>query len=206
MKYFILIIALFLIPVERMKATEELTQTIRGTVIDAISGYPIIGAYVILMNSEPKVGAVTDINGMFELKKVPIGRQSLQVNYIGYESKTYNNLLLVSGKELILEVKLEEKINNIGEVVVKASAKKAEAQNELAMVSTRTFSVEETERFAGSLGDPARMVANYAGVMTQNDSRNDIIIRGNSPSGVLWRLEGIEIPNPNHFGAQQVGR
>ena len=99
-------------------------------------------------------------------------------------------------------MKLEEKINNIGEVVVKASAKKAEAQNELAMVSARTFSVEETERFAGSLGDPARMVANYAGVMTQNDSRNDIIIRGNSPSGVLWRMEGIEIPNPNHFGAQ----
>ena len=114
---------------------------------------------------------ITDINGMFELKKVPVGRQSLQINFIGYETITYSNLLVVSGKELVLEVKLEEKINSIGEVVIKAPPKKATAQNELAMVSTRTFSVEETERFAGSLGDPARMVANYAGVMTQNDSQ-----------------------------------
>lgn len=186
----------------RLNATEDLTQTIRGTVVDAVSGYPIIGAYVIVLNSEPKVGTTTDINGLFELKKIPVGRQAIQINYIGYETKNYSNLLLTSGKELVLEVRLEEKINAIGEVVIKADSKKAEAQNELAMVSARTFSVEETERFAGSLGDPARLVANYAGVMTQNDSRNDIIIRGNSPSGVLWRLEGIEIPNPNHFGAQ----
>ncbi len=87
------------------------------------------------------------------------------------------------------------------EVVIKAGRRKDQAINDMATVSARTFSVEETERFAGSLGDPARMVANYAGVMTQNDSRNDIIIRGNSPIGVLWRMEGVEIPNPNHFGA-----
>jgi hypothetical protein len=182
-------------------ANEPLTQTLRGTVMDAVTGYPLIGAYVIMLNTEPKIGATTDINGQFELKLVPVGRQSIQVSYIGYQEKTYNNLLLTSGKELILEVLLEEKVVSMQEVVVKAGQKKEEALNEMAMVSARTFSVEETERFAGSLGDPARMVANYAGVMTQNDSRNDIIIRGNSPSGVLWRMEGIEIPNPNHFGA-----
>ena len=185
-----------------LSATEDLTQTIRGKVVDAVSGYHLIGAYVILMNSQPRTGTTTDINGMFELKNVPLGRQSLEINYLGYLPKTIDNLLVVSGKELVIEIRLEEKINSIGEVLIKPPAKKAEAQNELAIVSSRTFSVEETERFAGSLGDPARMVANYAGVMTQNDSRNDIIIRGNSPSGVLWRLEGIEIPNPNHFGAQ----
>jgi hypothetical protein len=202
MKNLILFLLILVIPLKKTFASKELAQTIRGTVVDAVSGYPIVGAYVILMNSDPKVGTVTDINGAFELKSIPVGRQSLQINFMGYETKLYNNLLIVSGKEMVLEVKLEEKINGIGEVVVKASAKKSEAQNELAIVSARTFSVEETERYAGSLGDPARMVANFAGVMTQNDSRNDIIIRGNSPSGVLWRLEGIEIPNPNHFGAQ----
>ncbi|MBK7711440.1 MAG: TonB-dependent receptor [Bacteroidales bacterium] len=202
MKTYLLILSALILNISIAKSAGELTQTIRGTVVDAISGYPIIGAYVILLNSEPKVGVTTDVNGIFELRKVPLGRQSLQINCIGYEPEIYNNLMLVSGKEVILEVKLSEKVNNLGEVVIKASSKKAESQNELAIVSTRTFSVEETERFAGSLGDPARMVANYAGVMTQNDSRNDIIIRGNSPSGVLWRLEGIEIPNPNHFGAQ----
>lgn len=202
MKKIIWLISLLITGINGLYATEEMTQTIRGRVVDAVSAFPLIGAYVILINSEPLMGTVTDINGMFELKKVPLGRQSLKINYVGYETKTYYNLLLISGKEVVLEVKLEEKINSINEVVIKATTNKAEALNELAMVSARTFSVEETERFAGSLGDPARMVANYAGVMTQNDSRNDIIIRGNSPSGVLWRLEGIEIPNPNHFGAQ----
>ena len=202
MKKIVFILAILILGFRTAEAADNLTQTIRGTVSDAVSGYPVIGAYVILMNSEPRIGVATDINGLFELKKVPLGRQSLQINYVGYETKFYNNLLVVSGKELVLDIKLEEKINSIGEVVIKAPEKKADAQNELAMVSARTFSVEETERFAGSLGDPARMVANYAGVMTQNDSRNDIIIRGNSPSGLLWRLEGIEIPNPNHFGAQ----
>lgn len=183
-------------------ASDEMFQTIRGTVTDAVTGYPIPGATVIIPGTSPLLGTMTDANGKFELKKVPLGRQSVEISFLGYETKLIPGLLLISGKELSLEVKLEEKVTSIGEVVITADSKKAEARNELAMVSARTFSVEETERFAGSLGDPARLVANYAGVMTQNDSRNDIIIRGNSPSGVLWRLEGIEIPNPNHFGAQ----
>jgi hypothetical protein len=183
-------------------ANDGLTQTIRGTVTDAVMGTPLIGAFVIVVNSEPKIGTATDINGRFELKKVPVGRQSLEISYMGYESRTLYNLMVESGKELNLEISLDEKITGISEVVVKATQKKTQAQNEMALISSRTFSVEETERFAGSLGDPARMVANYAGVMTQNDSRNDIIIRGNSPTGVLWRMEGVEIQNPNHFGAQ----
>ena len=120
---------------------------------------------------------------------------------MGYHPRIIPNLYLSSGKETRLVISLEENTMEMDEVVVRYEKRKDKAQNEMALVSSRTFSVEETERFAGSLGDPARMVANYAGVMTHNDSRNDIIIRGNSPVGVLWRLEGIEIPNPNHFGA-----
>lgn len=192
----------FVILADNSFCNEALTQTIKGTVTDAVVGGPVTGATVVLLNSEPRIGVTTDINGRFELSKVPLGRQSVEISFVGYHTRVFSNLLVVSGKETYLDVRLEEKVNEIGEVVVNASAKKTGTQNELAMVSARTFSVEETERFAGSLGDPARMVANYAGVMTQNDSRNDIIIRGNSPSGVLWRLDGIEIPNPNHFGAQ----
>ncbi len=66
-------------------------------------------------------------------------------------------------------------------------------------VSGPYFSVEETKRYAGSFNDPARMAASYAGVTGTPDGNNDIIIRGNSPRGMLWRLEGIEVPNPNHF-------
>ncbi len=176
-------------------------QTIRGTVVDAVTGYALIGANVILIDSDPILGTSTDLNGRFTLKEVPLGRQGIEVRYVGYSTKLIPNLFLSSGKEIQVLVNLEENAMDMEEVVVRYTKRKDKAQNEMAMVSSRTFSVEETERFAGSLGDPARMVANYAGVMTHNDSRNDIIIRGNSPIGVLWRLEGVEIPNPNHFGA-----
>ncbi len=182
-------------------AVSDFKQTISGAVVDAVTGFPLIGANIILLESDPLVGTITDVNGNFILPDIPVGRQSLEVSYVGYHNKIIPNLLLVSGKQVMLQVSLEEKAIEMDEVVVKAGRRKDQAINEMASVSARTFSVEETERYAGSLGDPARMVANYAGVSTQNDSRNDIIIRGNSPIGVLWRLEGIEVPNPNHFGA-----
>jgi hypothetical protein len=184
-----------------IQANADLTQNIRGKVIDLESGYPLIGANVILLGSNPVLGTVTDLNGEFALEDIPVGRHNLEISYVGYNARRVSNLLLTSGKELVLEIELEENAFAMDEVVVKAFKNKSESLNEMASISARTFSVEETERFAGSLGDPARMVANYAGVNTQSDARNDIIIRGNSPIGVLWRLEGIEIPNPNHFGA-----
>ncbi len=176
-------------------------QNIRGTVVDAVTGFPLPGATVVVINTNPILGASTDENGNFLINDVALGRQTIQISYLGYKSQTINNLLVITGKEISVEVKLEEEVTQMDEVVVKAESSKDKALNEMAPVSARTFSIEETERFAGSLGDPARMVSNYAGVATNNDGRNDIIIRGNSPMGVLWRLEGVEIPNPNHFGA-----
>ncbi len=178
------------------------TQAIRGLVTDAVTGFPLPGAHIILLESEPLKATTTDLNGHFILEDVPLGRQSVEVRYVGYNSRVYSNLMLVSGKQTALVVMLEEAPYGLDEVAVVADIRKENALNDMAFVSARAFSVEETERYAGSLGDPARMVANFAGVMTQNDSRNDIIIRGNSPMGVQWRIEGIEVPNPNHFGAQ----
>ncbi len=195
------IIIIFMLIVSAKVSGQDLTQNIRGTVVDAVTGQPIVGANVILLNQEEPTGTITDYNGQFIFENLPLGRQGIEVRFLGFKPYISNNILLISGKETVLQIKLEEAYQQVGEIMVKSSQKK-KPQNDMAMISSRTFSVEETERFAGSLGDPARMVANYAGVMTQNDSRNDIIIRGNSPIGVLWRLEGIEIPNPNHFGAQ----
>jgi len=178
------------------------TQAIRGSVKDAVTGFPLPGAHVLLTGSEPLQATITDLNGNFLLENAPLGRQSIEVRFVGYHSRLYNNLIVSSGKQTALEVFLEEASFGLDEVAIVADIRKENALNDMAFVSARTFSVEETERYAGSLGDPARMVANFAGVMTQNDSRNDLIIRGNSPMGVQWRIEGIEIPNPNHFGAQ----
>ncbi len=180
---------------------QTLTQTIRGRVIDTDTRSPLVGATIIVMDTDPVIGTVTDPNGAFHLSDIPVRRQGIKVSYIGYEEKVFNNLMVVSGKELVLNVELEEKIQEVDEVVIKAWSRKDQPINDMASVSARSFTIEETERFAGSLGDPARLVANYAGVVYAGDSRNDIVIRGNSPMGLLWRLDGVEIPNPNHFAA-----
>jgi len=196
-----LILLIFTIGWGTTVAQQKYIQTIRGTVLDAKTEMPLPGATVILLNTEPVIGTSTDAEGRFRIENIPLGRQSIKVSYMGYAPAFVNNLMLASGKELVLEIKLEELVYQVAEVVIKANTEKDKPLNEMATVSTRSFSVEETERYAGSLGDPARMAANFAGVSSPSDQRNDIIIRGNSPMGLLWRMEGVEIPSPNHFGS-----
>ncbi len=180
-------------------------QNIRGTIIDADSKMPLIGANIAITNIDPVKGSSTDVDGYFKIENVDIGRIDIMVTYLGYETTASKNILLTSGKELVLNIELTESATLLEEVVVKASNQKAEVLNEMATVSARSFSVEETSRYASSLSDPARMAQNYAGVSIggggTDDLFNEIVVRGNSPRGVMWRLEGIEIPNPNHFGA-----
>lgn len=175
------------------------TQTIRGIVIDRQSEMPLIGAAIELVNGTEIKGAVTDPDGSFSLPGVPVGRQELRVSYLGYQPATLSNVLVTAGKEVIIEVKLEEALVSLNEVVVKGSVDKDRAVNDLATISARQFNTEEVMRYSGGRNDVGRLVANFAGVAASNDARNDIIIRGNSPTGVLWRMEGIPIPNPNHF-------
>ena len=186
-----------------LSAQSTITQTIRGTVIDKITLTPLPGANVILLNSDPLVGVSADVDGKFRLEKVPIGRVDLKVTYIGYKDIILSGLNLQAGKELVLDLKMDEMAVMSDEVVVTAKREKAKAINDMATVSARGFTVEETERYAGSRNDVARMASNFAGVRGTDDSRNDIIIRGNSPTGLLWRLEGVDIPNPNHYGATE---
>lgn len=182
-----------------LQVCAQITQTIRGQVIDAVSQRGLPGASVVLVDSLHFKGASTDENGNFTLESVKIGRVSLKVSFIGYEDQFLQNLVLNPSKQLVLNVQLQEKINAVEEVVVKGERAKGEPLNEMAVISARAFSVEETRRFAGSWQDPARAAAAYAGVSGGSDERNDIIIRGNSPTSVLWRLEDINIPNPNHL-------
>ena len=181
--------------------SQSITQTIRGTVTDKSTKAPLIGANIILLEYKPLTGAVTDTNGDFRIVKVPVGRVGIKVSYMGYNEQYLTNLNLTSGKELVLNIEMEEKIMKSSEVIITANSDKTTAQNSMTTVSSRSFSVEETERYAGCRLDIARMAANFAGVNGKSDARNDIIIRGNSPSGLLWRLDGIDIPNPNHFAA-----
>jgi len=174
-------------------------QTIRGHVIDKESKTPLPGATVVLLDVEPLTGTVTDNDGNFRLEKIALGRQSIQVSYVGYKPAVFQGIIVNSVKEVLLEIELEENVIMGSVVVITGKASKNQTRNQMAVVSARTFTVEETEKYAGSRGDVARMAMNFAGVSSANDQRNDIVIRGNSPSGLLWRLEDIDIPNPNHF-------
>lgn len=177
------------------------TQIVRGRIVDENTLQPIIGANVIIKGTDPVKGTITDLNGIFRLEQAPLGRIDLQVSYVGYHIINLNNLQVDAGKEVVLEIKMQMSINMMDDMIIKASDDTYELVNEMASASARGFNVEETKRYAGSRNDPARMASNFAGVSAANDARNDLIIRGNSPTGLLWRLEGINIPNPSHFAA-----
>lgn len=183
--------------------SQEITQTIRGTVIDIDSKSPIIGATISVYEKGNILGTTSDINGDFRMDDLSLGRHQLEISYLGYKTLTMTGIMLDSGKELVLDIELEESIIQLETVEISATSAmdKSKPLNNFATVSSRTFSVEETSRYAAASFDPARMALNFAGVSTgaSDDLFNEIIIRGNTPGGVLWRLEGIEIPNPNHF-------
>ncbi|SKC61701.1 Carboxypeptidase regulatory-like domain-containing protein [Ohtaekwangia koreensis] len=180
------------------------TQTIRGKVVDGVSNTALIGVSLLIVSSDDKVyGSTTDSEGRFRIDNVPVGRHTIRVTYIGYEEQTIANVIVTAGKEVVLTFSLTESVNQLNEVVIMDNVKndKTATNNDIAVVSARSFNVDDTKRYAGAIGDPSRMAANFAGVVGGNDSRNDIVVRGNSPTGMLWQLEGLNIPNPNHFGA-----
>ena len=179
------------------------TSTISGTVLDSEARYPLPGAYVQISTLEGFM-TPTDMDGRFSFADVPIGRHVVKLSFMGYESRTIDGVVLMSGRPVVLEVKMSESVFSIAAAEVTAT-KTGEVMNEMATVSARAFTVEETDRYAGSRGDPARMASNFAGVQGADDSRNDIVVRGNSPSGVLWRIEGVDLTNPNHFSVPGTG-
>lgn len=206
-KIFVLLIALGFFAFQEARATNtnNLTQTIRGTVLDEEIKLPLMGANIVLLSATEFTGTVTDMNGSFELKDVPVGRHEIQLSYMGYESRTLSNLLVNASKQLVLNIGLQESVVRMKAVEITAKEEKNRAQNDLALVSARGFSVEETQRYAGSFDDPGRMAQSYAGVAAGDDGSNELVVRGNSPRGVLWKMEGMEIPNPNHFSEQGSG-
>ena len=173
------------------------TQTVRGKVFDSETNYPLTGAKLLIEVDGQKYMAAATIDGSFSILKVPVGKHQLVASAAFYDSRTIT-IEVTSGRELIVQIPLQEKISEQNAVRV-VGRKQGEVLNEMAVLSAQQFSVEETNRYPGSRMDPARMASNFAGVNGADDSRNDIVVRGNSPLGVIYRVEGIDIPNPNHF-------
>lgn len=182
-----------------LSAQTELIETVRGKVESANPDSEVFQATIYVKNSDPAIGTVTNDNNEFSMS-VPVGRQTLVVSCMGFQSKEVD-VLVNTGREVVLSIILEPSSIELGDVEVVARLDKSKPINNLSFSGARSFSTEETFRFAGSLGDPARMVRSFAGVIPVNDSRNDIVVRGNSPIGVQYIMDGIEIANPNHFNA-----
>lgn len=175
-------------------------QTVRGVVLDIDSKAAIPYASVQLIDSIQIIGTICDESGRFRLESVPLGRRSFIISCIGYETTYLNNIDVTRAKEVVVDAELKESFTKLDEIVIRAERDKRRPVNDFATISARSFSVEETNRYAASIGDPARQALNFAGVTGNgNDLSNEIVVRGNSPDGFLWRLEGNEIPNPNHF-------
>lgn len=175
-------------------------QNVRGVVLDKLSQTPLIGATVQIISATVNKGTATDEQGNYRLLDIPPDRYAIKISFIGYKDMVMPGVVVSSGKEVILDVAMEEDLTLLEAVVVTATSKDKPV-NELASISTRTFSMEEVNRYAGGRNDPARLAANFAGVSAPDDSRNDIVIRGNSPVGVLWRIDGMNVTNPNHFAS-----
>jgi len=179
------------------------TQTIIGKVTDALTKEGLPGANVKI--NPGNYGAATDLDGNFFLKSIPFGRYSITISYIGFQTKVIQALELTSAKQLVINVSLEEEVFTSEGVTITAQPNRSEVQNLFTQVSAISFSVEETRRFAGALDDPLRAAAVFPGVVQSGDvNSNGIVVRGSSPKSLQWRLNGVRIPNPNHFG--NVGR
>ena len=175
------------------------TQNIRGTVIDIASNNAVMFANVIALNTDPLIGTTTDTLGNFNLANIPIGRYDLKVSFVGYEPTIIREVEVSSAKETFLTITMKENAISLSEVVITPRVNKEQPLNSMATVSARMLSVEEAKRYAGGFDDPARLASSFAGVAS-NTGDNGIAVRGNAPKFVQWKMEGIEIPNPNHFG------
>ncbi len=175
-------------------------QTLRGQIIDKDAKSPMPFATVQLLGTNPLKGSTSDIDGNFRIDDIPVGRYTVKVSFVGYKDAYVSELLIGSGKESIITVELSELLTSLNEVVVTAG--NDDMFNEMVVVSGKSFDAQETKRYAASISDPARMAQVFAGVSGTDDASNEIVIRGNSPNWLLWKLEGVEIPSPNHFAEE----
>ena len=172
-------------------------QTVRGIVYEDATGSPLEYAMVKVMNADPSIGSMTDSLGRFSLR-VPVGRHDIEVSFLGYEPVMLKEILVGSSKEVVLNIGMTERLTTLDDLVVTAQVNKAKPLNSMAIAGGRMLSTEEAGRYAGGMDDPARLVSAFAGV-SSNVGNNGIVVRGNAPRSLQWRLEDVEIPNPQPF-------
>ena len=179
--------------------TQEYFSSIQGSVEERHAPIEIVAARIELYSDSTLFqSTITNVFGEFYFEKLPVGKYSLKVAMLGFTTVQVDNVNVQVAKAKHLTIKMNESEVQLNQVNISVN-EKDETNNTSISVSGRAFNLEEAQRYSGSRSDIARMASNYAGVQGKNDTRNDIVIRGNSPTGLLWRVEGVDIFNPNHF-------
>lgn len=178
-----------------------LRQNVRGRVTDRDSGEPLEGVNVILQDRDSLFGSTTNAQGYFLMANVKVGRHTIKATYLGYEDAQVPDVLVYTGKEPMVAIGMRESYTSLQEIVVRPEQINGQPVNSFSLSGGRSISVEETKRFASNFNDVARAITAYPGISATSDFNNNISVRGNSPNSLQWRLEGVEIPSPNHFSA-----
>lgn len=192
---------LLLILCVHINASAQLFQKMHGYCIDKTTQAPLQGVSLLVYSTSNTLlkSASTDSNGFYMIEQVPVGRINIKASYIGYETFVASQIEVSSAKQLVLNIELVEKYTTLQTLEISAKKEVNALKESLVSVSARTFNIEESNRYAGGFGDLTRMAQSFAGVASSDGQSNEIVIRGNNPRGLLWRIEGIEVSNPNHF-------
>jgi len=174
------------------------TGQIVGTITDESTRQPVIGANILLVGT--KLGATTNTEGRFSIATVPIGTYTLRISCIGYGIVSKSDVVVSTGQPTQVFAQLKEQLIELGnEVVVKGSYFTTPRE---IVTSVYGMDYEEIRRAPGALGDVSRLVQTMPGVVPTNDQRNDLVVRGGSPSENLTLVDNVEVPNLSHFGTQ----
>ena len=170
---------------------------IRGHVVDQTTLQPLVGANIVIKDTP--MGASTDMDGLYEIEAVPVGIYILEISYMGYQKQTLPSVVVKTNRTTQVNASLSTDVVKGDAVTVTAGYF---SKNEGSPVSALSLNHEEIRRSPGAREDVSRMIQNMPGVNMSDDDRNDLIVRGGSPTEVLFMIDHFEVPNPNHFGTQ----
>jgi len=176
------------------------TGEITGRVKDKNLQEFLIGV-VVTLSGPDTLKATTDLDGKFKIT-APVGRYNLETYYLGYQPYLSYNINVNSGNAQVLEIELEDKVEEFGEVTINAS-KSVRATDMVTPLATQKLTAEEIKASPGGNFDVSKVIQVLPGVAGgSTPNRNDIIVRGGGPSENVYYLDGIEIPVLNHFQTQ----
>ncbi|NQV50002.1 MAG: TonB-dependent receptor [Candidatus Marinimicrobia bacterium] len=192
---YILLMTLYI--VSSLPLTAQSTGSIQGIVLDETTQQPIVGANIIVPGTNR--GAASDLEGKFIIDRLPLGTYLLRVDYIGYSPRTVSDIVVKLSHPAMVNIDIQESVLELEAAIVVADYF---TRSQDTPASTQVQSSEEIRRLPGGFEDVVRAISILPGVAQAEAGRNDLVVRGGSPSENLYIIDNIEVPNINHFGTQ----